>query len=264
MIELKKLMEPLLEGLPIKVKSQTVIEINGFEWHRNEIKSYADNERHSVAERIGYRVILALMDKFEEPKKPEVGGSAPPYCVEHNCQMILSVYNRPGSPPGNGWSCPECANERESKAVEKPMWEPGMLVEHFDENGNRTQFLVEAVGGRYLHDRHGSSYFIGNCRHVPAPKEAKPDPFQGPQVSDQTLWELAQKWRKLSETLVAEPGVLTTYELCASQAEQWARERAAQWTQNAQDYGQRNQRENEIAWAVTEAHVDDLGVPEER
>lgn len=35
----------------------------------------------------------------------------PPHCYRHNEDMILAFYDRPGSPPGNGWSCQSCAKE---------------------------------------------------------------------------------------------------------------------------------------------------------
>ena len=90
-------------------------------------------------------------------------------------------------------------------------------------------------------------------------------------MSDQTLWELAQEIGRQhdagfvtdanGQSRPAEAGI--AFAIAQRMVEQWARERAAQWTQNAQDYGQRNRRENEIAWAITEDHVDDLGVPKE-
>jgi hypothetical protein len=39
----------------------------------------------------------------------------PPVCTKHNEQMVLSFYDRPGSPPGNGWSCQSCYKERSAK-----------------------------------------------------------------------------------------------------------------------------------------------------
>jgi hypothetical protein len=32
----------------------------------------------------------------------------PPICTKHNRAMQLVIYDRPGSAPGNGWSCPGC------------------------------------------------------------------------------------------------------------------------------------------------------------
>jgi hypothetical protein len=43
---------------------------------------------------------------------------APPRCPKHrDASMILSFYDRSGGPPGNGWVCAECIEERKS-AVE--------------------------------------------------------------------------------------------------------------------------------------------------
>lgn len=42
-------------------------------------------------------------------------GSAPPVCPIHKCALVLSFYQRPGSPMGNGWSCPQCAQERRAQ-----------------------------------------------------------------------------------------------------------------------------------------------------
>lgn len=41
-------------------------------------------------------------------------GSAPPYCEKHKEQMALYFYDRPGSVPGNGWSCRSCTEERKT------------------------------------------------------------------------------------------------------------------------------------------------------
>lgn len=38
--------------------------------------------------------------------------SNPPKCPRHNETMVISFYDRPGSPPGNGWVCKSCINER--------------------------------------------------------------------------------------------------------------------------------------------------------
>lgn len=192
--ELKK----LLEGLPIKVWSRDAADIYGVTQSRLYFAHVAGsgNLHHAIAA----RVILRLMDEYEEPKKPEPkptlmenstrSSFSPPRCEKHNRQMVLAWYDRPGSPPGNGWYCPECATGREPS--DQTLWQLIQCMPH------------EQFQGRCAHD----------CRRC--------------------------------------------------QVEQWARERAAQWTQNAQDYGQRNRRENEIAWSITEAHVVDLGVPEEQ
>ena len=42
---------------------------------------------------------------------------APPRCSRHNEQMIISFYDRPGSPPGNGWVCQSCIKERTAEAT---------------------------------------------------------------------------------------------------------------------------------------------------
>jgi hypothetical protein len=35
----------------------------------------------------------------------------PPRCEKHDRQLVFYIYDRPGSLPGNGWSCPECTKE---------------------------------------------------------------------------------------------------------------------------------------------------------
>jgi hypothetical protein len=47
-----------------------------------------------------------------------ISNNAPfePKCNRHNKPMVLCFYDRPGSPPGNGWSCDECAAERAAPA----------------------------------------------------------------------------------------------------------------------------------------------------
>jgi len=71
-----------------------------------------------------------------------------------------------------------------------------------------------------------------------------------------TFWQLAQSWPHRKQ-----------FGICVDkchrcQFERLLREKEAQWLQNAQDAGQRTERENEVAWSVTMAHVHDLGVPE--
>ncbi len=39
-----------------------------------------------------------------------------PRCPTHGEWMLLSFYDRPGSPPGNGWVCRSCARERAALA----------------------------------------------------------------------------------------------------------------------------------------------------
>lgn len=81
-----------------------------------------------------------------------------------------------------------------------------------------------------------------------------------------TFWQLAQSWshdfeiyrRKRSEA--AKERHSPRCRRC--QLEKLLREKEAQWLQNAQDAGQRTERENEVAWSVTMAHIHDLGVPE--
>lgn len=38
----------------------------------------------------------------------------PPFCAKHSRFMHLRIYMRPGSPPGNGWACEGCIEERKS------------------------------------------------------------------------------------------------------------------------------------------------------
>ena len=38
--------------------------------------------------------------------------SAPPTCHKHGEQMVLTFFERPGSPPGNNWICRSCATVR--------------------------------------------------------------------------------------------------------------------------------------------------------
>lgn len=46
-------------------------------------------------------------------------GFVPPVCPTHKVQMVLSFYQRgPNDPPGNGWSCLECVEDRKTEAVE--------------------------------------------------------------------------------------------------------------------------------------------------
>lgn len=35
----------------------------------------------------------------------------PPRCAKHETLMVLGFYDRPGSPPGNGWVCQQCVEE---------------------------------------------------------------------------------------------------------------------------------------------------------
>lgn len=49
-----------------------------------------------------------------------ITNSAPPICWLHEEQMILNFYDRPGSPPGNGWICRSCVKNRETQNKQKP------------------------------------------------------------------------------------------------------------------------------------------------
>lgn len=43
-----------------------------------------------------------------------INQTQPPFCFKHRRYMRLCFWERPGSGPGNGWSCDWCAAERES------------------------------------------------------------------------------------------------------------------------------------------------------
>ena len=53
----------------------------------------------------------ALAESQPAPAKQQ-SNTEPPVCEKHAEKMILCFYDRPGSPPGNGWSCQSCAKER--------------------------------------------------------------------------------------------------------------------------------------------------------
>jgi hypothetical protein len=44
----------------------------------------------------------------------------PPICPKHKEVMLLSFWDRPGSAPGNGWSCASCARERDAAQTTPP------------------------------------------------------------------------------------------------------------------------------------------------
>jgi hypothetical protein len=48
-----------------------------------------------------------------------VTNSMPPRCERHDKQMVLSIYARPLSPPGNTWVCLDCVREREEAEAAK-------------------------------------------------------------------------------------------------------------------------------------------------
>jgi hypothetical protein len=87
-------------------------------------------------ERLTVAVNSAILDVFRDAAKKKKldayledikngktlqGGTAPfeipkPSCLKHSEQkMILNFYDRPGGPPGNGWVCPSCMNERSER-----------------------------------------------------------------------------------------------------------------------------------------------------
>jgi hypothetical protein len=38
-----------------------------------------------------------------------------PHCLWHSEAMAINFYDRPGSPPGNGWVCRSCMRERQTR-----------------------------------------------------------------------------------------------------------------------------------------------------
>lgn len=50
-----------------------------------------------------------------------ITNAAPPICTKHHETMVLSFYDRPGSPPGNGYSCRSCTQERLASPPEPKM-----------------------------------------------------------------------------------------------------------------------------------------------
>ena len=52
-------------------------------------------------------------------------GHFPPFCPKHNENMVLSFYDRPGGPPGNGWTCRTCAYERSAPELPPTRWGEG-------------------------------------------------------------------------------------------------------------------------------------------
>lgn len=47
-----------------------------------------------------------------------------PRCSKHNEAMTLYIYDRPGGPPGNGWSCRTCTEERTALREPTPSVDP--------------------------------------------------------------------------------------------------------------------------------------------
>jgi len=48
-----------------------------------------------------------------------------PKCSKHDEQMVLFIYDRLGSPPGTGWGCRSCANERSAPEQPPTRWGEG-------------------------------------------------------------------------------------------------------------------------------------------
>jgi hypothetical protein len=63
------------------------------------------------------RVNAALSDPAEPATNMKVSVE-PPICQKHGTPMTLTFYERPGGPPGNGWSCRLCTAERSEPAKE--------------------------------------------------------------------------------------------------------------------------------------------------
>ena len=62
--------------------------------------------------------VLQLARRWEETYQVRLqnplseSSSAPPKCHKHDKQMVLSLYDRPGGPQGNGRVCLRCIDER--------------------------------------------------------------------------------------------------------------------------------------------------------
>lgn len=54
-----------------------------------------------------------------------------PICKVHLIEMVLVLYDRPGSPPGNGWGCPRCIEI--ARAVSQPSEPRERLARKFHE-----------------------------------------------------------------------------------------------------------------------------------
>lgn len=124
---------PILEGLPIRVLSRDAVEIDSSTCFRAGVVYHTSKGR--PYERLGWRYILKLMDEYQDPApEPEKSDEKidlsdipeltdwtgavrgkfyrpEEWCEKHKRQMVLGFYDRPNSPPGNGWYCPECADE---------------------------------------------------------------------------------------------------------------------------------------------------------
>lgn len=48
----------------------------------------------------------------EQTHIPNITAETTPGCEKHDRPMVLSLHDRPGSPPGNHWECEECVKER--------------------------------------------------------------------------------------------------------------------------------------------------------
>jgi hypothetical protein len=65
----------------------------------------------------GCSVCWSLTAPVGEGVTLETSSTAPPFCEKHKRNMVLGIYDRPGSPPAHGWFCPACADELNSGSL---------------------------------------------------------------------------------------------------------------------------------------------------
>jgi hypothetical protein len=185
------MLKKLIEGLPIKFKSSSNVEVLGENWTPKHIEDYLGlpftYSREVLAE-LGWRVILALMDEYEEPK------------TTYHDELINQTYWESGTVFSTEMGLvridkfveciPNCREKWEAenfnlgrvetiilpneKIYRLPhQFEVGDWFECWKCSKEKWPQQVRIIVNELLYPYNGGWHSIWDCRHVPAPK--KPD-----------------------------------------------------------------------------------------
>jgi hypothetical protein len=128
-----------------------------------------------------YMINSILTNDGKEPQ-------AAPTCLVHGMPMVLVIYDRPGSPPGNGWACRMCAAERTQQIDEQEQQSELVQQTKYPDRLVKTVYVEPDVQSRdVLLD------FARYCEDHP----------------QERFWQALRNWAGVNFILTAGPGYLS-------------------------------------------------------